>query len=367
MKESLALKYRPRRFSDIVGQDVTVKILKNMLSKSAIYSGYIFSGQRGQGKTTTVRILAKAIMCQTKGIDQEPCNECMSCKAIDSGEGGDYIELDGASSGGIEAIRKLREDAQFAPQVGNHKIFMIDECHAISSQAFQALLKILEEAPEHVVFMFATTEFYKVPETIQSRCQIFPLNRIMPPQMVARLEHIANTEKIPFSPEALELIAKQSDGSMRDAITVLEQAYHYSSGKIELPQVREILGLEDEEAYIQLLGSVTTNNRKEVISQLNSLYRKGTVPLQVIQRLMSLAGEKVRQSFKANNEDVNWLHTFNKLTGIYTQLKQSSTLSEYILEVGLLSLNITTLSPAQEQESEVLTKESLADLFSPGS
>jgi DNA polymerase III subunit gamma/tau len=252
--EVLYRKWRPQRFGDVSGQHVVTRTLINALSTHKVSHAYLFSGPRGTGKTTTARLLAKAINCEknaagAKKSPGEPCNSCASCKAFGEGSALDLVELDGASNRGIDDIRELRDNANYMPMGGAeaHKVYLIDEVHMLTEQAFNALLKILEEPPPHIVFILATTDTHKVPATIVSRCQRFEFKRIPLSAMADRLAQIATAEKIDVPREGLELIARSATGSLRDAINLLEQICDAYGREASLEAVREGLGLVADE------------------------------------------------------------------------------------------------------------------------
>jgi DNA polymerase-3 subunit gamma/tau len=257
--EVLYRKWRPQRFADVSGQNVVTRTLINALASHKVSHAYLFSGPRGTGKTTTARLLAKAVNCEKNDKDAkkspgEPCNECASCKAFGEGSALDLVELDGASNRGIDDIRELRDNANYMPMGGAsaHKVYLIDEVHMLTEPAFNALLKILEEPPAHIVFILATTDTHKVPATIVSRCQRFEFKRIPLTAMADRLAYIASQEGIDVPREGLEVIARSATGSLRDAINLLEQICDSYGKQASLEAVREGLGLIADERAAQL-------------------------------------------------------------------------------------------------------------------
>jgi DNA polymerase-3 subunit gamma/tau len=237
-------KWRPRSFAEVAGQDALVRTLTNAVSSGKFAHAYLFSGPRGTGKTTTGRLLAKAVNC-TSPKDGEPCNECPSCVSYLEGRALDLIELDAASNRGIDEIRSLREKANFAPSGGAnaYKVYLVDEVHMLTEPAFNALLKTLEEPPAHVIFILATTEAHKVPATVVSRCQRFDFRRIPLSATVDRLAYIASQEQIEYEPEALEVIARTATGSLRDAVNLMEQLVDSYGKSLTLEHAQEGLGL----------------------------------------------------------------------------------------------------------------------------
>ena len=240
----LARKWRPRSFQELTGQEHVSKTIENAITANRIAHAYLFSGVRGVGKTTVARILAKSLNC-FEGPTPTPCMKCESCKEITDGFSVDVIEIDGASHTGVDSIRELQENAQYAPMRGRYKIYIIDEVHMLSTSAFNALLKILEEPPPHLIFIFATTEPHKIPNTIHSRCQHFQFRRISYREIVDRLKFILREEGIEAGEDALSVVARSSDGSMRDALSLLDQAISYTGGNLTGGDVSWILGLAD--------------------------------------------------------------------------------------------------------------------------
>ena len=241
MHQSLYRKYRPQTFDDVVGQKVIIKSLKNVILKNKISHAYLFTGPRGTGKTSVAKILAKTVNCVNL-TDTSPCNECVSCTQINQKQTVDVIEIDAASNNGVDEIRELKSKVSLVPTVGKYKIYIIDEVHMLTIGAFNALLKTLEEPPAHIIFILATTEPHKIPETILSRCQKFDFKRIDDKSMDKRLKYICKSEKIDIEDQALEEIIRFSSGGMRDSISLLEQAQVYSDSIIKLDDVHEING-----------------------------------------------------------------------------------------------------------------------------
>lgn len=270
----ISLKYRPQTFDDIVGQDHITKTIRNAIEKDKIGHAYIFSGPRGTGKTTTARILAKRVNCENPK-DGNPCNECSSCKEISEDRSLDVVEIDGASNRGIDDIRSLREQVKYPPTKGKYKVFIIDEFHQITKDAFNALLKTLEEPPSYVLFIFATTELQKVIPTILSRCQRFEFKRIAINELIDRLKYICKEEKIDIDDDSLLLIAKKGDGSMRDAQSILEQAAAFSKDKIDYEMIIDILGIIKEEVYFDLIQSIIMKDINKLLSLINEMIMNG--------------------------------------------------------------------------------------------
>jgi len=268
----LARRWRPQQFSDIIGQEHVSKTLANAIETGRIAHSYIFAGPRGIGKTTTARILAKALNCE-KGPTSTPCNTCSPCTSITKGTSLDVLEIDGASNRGIDEIRNLRENIRFTPSQGKYRIYIIDEVHMLTKEAFNALLKTLEEPPKHAIFIFATTEIFRVPATILSRCQRFDFKRIPIKTIIEHLQRICAAEKIQVEHDALLQIAKKADGSMRDAQSILDQIISYSGEQITAPQVNAALGIISQEFYFKFTEKIRQHDTNALLllcQQVNS-------------------------------------------------------------------------------------------------
>ncbi len=269
-----ARKWRPQRFDEVIGQEHITKTLKNAIKKNRIGHAYLFAGPRGVGKTTTARILAKTLNCLNPQ-DNEPCNECEMCKKFDSSQTLDIIEIDGASNRRIEEIRTLRESVKYAPTVGNYKVYIIDEVHMLTTESFNALLKTLEEPPEHTIFIFATTDVHKVPLTIVSRCQRFDFRRIELKEIKSTLKKIAEAEGIEIDDESLTIIAKKADGALRDAESIFDQVVSFSGNKIDADVVKKMMNLIDEEIYFQISDAILSKNFSAAFDITEEIYSKG--------------------------------------------------------------------------------------------
>lgn len=276
-----ARKYRPQTFDDIVGQPHITTTLKNAISQDRVAHAYLFAGPRGVGKTTTARILAKALNCE-KGPITKPCNACPSCKEITQGTSLDILEIDGASNRGIDEIRNLRENVKFAPSKGRLKIYIIDEVHMLTPEAFNALLKTLEEPPAHVKFIFATTQAHKVPQTILSRCQRFDFRRIPSKDILENLKKISKNENLKIEESALALIARYSDGGMRDAQVTLDQVTSFVKDKIEAADVSQLLGVVDDEILFGLSGAISGKDPVIALKIIDTLINEGKDVSQVV-------------------------------------------------------------------------------------
>jgi DNA polymerase-3 subunit gamma/tau len=272
--QALARKYRPQRFSDIIGQETVVRTLQNAIEQNRIHHAYLFSGVRGIGKTTVARILAKALNC-AKGPATEPCNNCTICREITEGIDLDVREIDAATYTGVDSIRELRDVTQFQPAKNRFRIFIIDEAHMLSQGAWNALLKLIEEPPAHVIFMFATTEMQKVPATILSRVQKFTLRKITLEELVTRLRQISEAEKIEADDAALEIIARRGEGSVRDALSILDQIIAFSGRSISAADVATVLGLSDTDFFARLLSLIGEGDHAGIIEALQEAAESG--------------------------------------------------------------------------------------------
>jgi len=269
----LARKWRPRGFDDLIGQESIIRVLTNSLEQGKIAHAYLFSGPRGVGKTSTARILAKALNCKN-GPTSAPCGACSFCTSITDGSSIDVMEIDGASNNSVNDIRDLRERVKYVPSGGRYKVYIIDETHMLSDAAFNALLKTLEEPPPHVVFVLATTAPGKIPATVLSRCQHLPFRRIPGHKIKERLKNIANTEGISITDPALEMVARAADGSLRDSLTILDQISSFSSD-INESEVSDLLGITDFGLLSQLSVALIKGKREDMITITSELAEKG--------------------------------------------------------------------------------------------
>ena len=279
--EVTATRKRPQRFEDLVGQEFVVSTLKNAIEQGRIAHAYLFSGPRGVGKTTSARLLAKALNC-VNGPTAEPCDQCDNCRGIAKGSSLDVIEIDGASNTGVNDVRVIKEEVMFPPTSSRYKIYIIDEVHMLSQSAFNALLKTIEEPPEYVVFIFATTETQKVPATIRSRCQQFNFQLIPLETIKSLLAQAASEMGIEAEDEALFWIAREATGSMRDAYTLFDQVVAFSNGKITLAQIREKLGLVGIDRINAIMQDVLARNQSGSLDKIHSLLAKGVSIEQII-------------------------------------------------------------------------------------
>ena len=319
----LARKYRPRQFSDMVGQQSVVRTLVNAIQMNRTHQAYVFSGSRGIGKTSIARIFSKALRCpqvQLRDGLLVSCDQCPDCIEIAAGNSVNVLEIDGASNNGVDNIREIRENAKFLPSSGKHKIYIVDEVHMLSTQAFNALLKTLEEPPPHVVFIFATTEPHKIPETILGRCQRFDFKRVTVAQITERLREVLVAESVDFEPAALNLIARAAEGSMRDALSILDQVISFSGSTITSASVRESIGLIGTELVLEVLRAILSRNAKDALNLIQNAFNQGVELKVLLKSLMELQHALVllqvgveKPETHYNDDELNQLRGFLSL------------------------------------------------------
>ncbi len=361
----LARKWRPRLFSELIGQETVSTILSNAIKQGRIAHAYLFSGPRGVGKTSTARILAKSLNC-AEGPTPIPCEKCPSCIEIASGHSVDVLEIDGASNNSVEDIRDLRENVKYAPSTGRYKVYIIDEAHMLSQSAFNALLKTLEEPPSHVIFVLATTAPHKIPVTVLSRCQHLTFRRVSAKKMKEHLVRIAKEENIHITQGAIDMIVKASDGGMRDALTLLDQLNSFTD-KITEDEIRDILGLTEVDLVAALVQAVITGNRRDIIDNLEKLHERGTDFKELIKDLIEFVREAmlfkisadtvidVSETEKTHIEGIIAKTTEEELSLLLSELIRieaeirSAFSSRVALEVGLIRASmLSTLKPVSE-------------------
>jgi DNA polymerase-3 subunit gamma/tau len=285
----LARKYRPQTFADLIGQETLVKILTNAILTNRIANAYLLTGVRGVGKTTTARLIAMSLNCENKKEDTcEPCGTCESCKSIRSDHNLDVIEMDAASKTGVDDVREIIDNVKYKPVNCKFKIFIIDEVHMLSKSAFNALLKTLEEPPEHVKFIFATTEVKKIPVTILSRCQRFDLKRVESRDLIEHLKKISQLEKVKIDEDAVSLLVRAGDGSVRDSLSLLDQAIINTDTKVSAETVARMLGLADRGKIYDLLGHIAKGQASESLDLFRNLYNSGADILMIFEELLNV-------------------------------------------------------------------------------
>ena len=318
MSQVLARKWRPRAFSQLVGQEHVVRALTNALRQQRLHHAYLFTGTRGVGKTTIARIIAKALNCET-GVTDEPCGKCGACLEIDAGRFVDLIERDAASNTQVDNMRELLENALYSPTSGRYKVYIIDEVHMLSRSAFNAMLKTLEEPPQHVKFILATTDPQKIPVTVLSRCLQFNLKQIPQPQIRGQLQKILEAENIPFEPQALALLARAAQGSLRDSLSLLDQAIVHGGGKVEESSVRAMLGAVDQTYLYAILRSLAGHDGRSLIAEAERMASRSLSFEGALQDLGSLLhrlalAQRVPGTVPDDDPDLDVL---NELSGLF--------------------------------------------------
>ena len=317
-----ARKYRPQSFDSVVGQEALTTTLRNAVKSGKLAHAYLFCGPRGVGKTTCARIFAKAINCLNPTADGEACNECESCRAFNEQRSFNIFELDAASNNSVENIKALMEQTRIPPQVGKYKVFIIDEVHMLSTAAFNAFLKTLEEPPAHVVFILATTEKHKILPTILSRCQIYDFERMTVPGIVNQLKKVAGGEGVKYEEAALEVIAEKADGGMRDALSIFDQAASFCQGDITYAKVIEDLNVLDADNYFNIIDLCLQNKTAELMSLLDGIIRKGFDGANLISGLAA----HTRNVLMARDEQtLPLLHAGERQTARYREQAQRCT------------------------------------------
>lgn len=346
MSHSLYRKYRPQAFDQLHGQSATKQTLMQALKQGKLSHAYLFSGPRGTGKTTTARLIAKAIQCESRQEDGQACGQCSVCEQNQRNDLVDLIEIDAASNRGIDEIRDLREKIRFAPSYAKSKVYIIDEVHMLTKEAFNALLKSLEEPPAHVYFILATTEIHKIPETILSRCQRYEFRLISTQDIVERLRFIAEQEGFDAEPAALELIAKQAEGGMRDAISLLEQ---FSNEPMTEALIQKRLGLVSHQACDELYGALGSADTQKGLRIIEELHNDGTNLSQFTLSFLGILRKKLHEAVMAEKKSVvpkilDWIQAFDDA---WIKLKRAS-ISQLPLEIAVIrsTFESETESPA---------------------
>src|SRR6202162_498938 len=308
---ALARKWRPRSFAEMTGQEHVLRALSNALSSDRVHHAYLFAGTRGVGKTTVARILAKCLNCE-RGVSATPCGECASCREIDGGRSVDVIEVDAASRTRVDDTRELLDNVQYAPTRSRYKIYLIDEVHMLSTSSFNALLKTLEEPPPHLKFLLATTEPRKLPVTVLSRCLQFNLKRLPVVLISARLQHILRAESIAFDSAAVQLLAQAGDGSLRDALSLLDQLLAYGNGKALEADAREMLGTVGRDQIAQLARLLAAGDVAALMAYANALDERASDYAQLLEQLAALL-ERVALKQLVHDYEGDELHPVEQL------------------------------------------------------
>ena len=349
MYQALYRKYRPKTFDEVVGQDVIVKTLKNSIKNNLVSHAYLLAGPRGTGKTTIAKIFAKVLNCY-EPVDCEPCNKCLSCEQANNNQNIDIIEIDAASNNGVDEIREIRNKIALVPSNSKYKIYIIDEVHMLTTQAFNALLKTLEEPPKHIMFIFATTEPQKIPQTILSRCQRFDYKKVNNDDIVKRLKYIVEQENINIDVESLYEIAKLSDGGMRDSISLLDQSVAYCDEKITIEDIHKINGSVTQEEINDLILNILNGELVNVIEKIEEYDSTGKNLIKITQELVERMKDcllYINAPKLVNNKDkffkkvketnnTKYLYKYIKsLSSIINEMKNSGN-NKIILEIEII-------------------------------
>jgi DNA polymerase-3 subunit gamma/tau len=361
----LARKWRPQNFTDLIGQEHVSQTLTNAIRSGRIHHAFLFTGARGVGKTSAARILAKALNCD-EGLSDQPCGLCSSCTEITAGHSMDVLEIDGASNTGVDDIRELRENIRYLPNSSRYKIFIIDEVHMLSTNAFNALLKTLEEPPEHAKFIFATTEPHKIPITILSRCQRFDFRKIPLARVAARLREISDAETLTISDRSLSLVARQGEGSMRDSLSTLDQVIAFSGDEVDDEAVQTLLGMVDRRLLLDTVEAVMQRDSRRAldavrrIDQLGLALRqftqdllemfRGMVICKVVEEpaeMLDLVGDELKD-LKALAEEAS-LEDLQRIVALLMKTQSELVHSSYpLLTLEMCLVRLATLAPSQE-------------------
>ena len=327
----LARKYRPRNFQEVRGQDHTVKALVNALDFDRLHHAYVFSGTRGVGKTTLARILANCLNCEQK-VSSTPCGDCIACHGFQQGNYPDMYEVDAASRTGVDDMRKLLENVHYAPNVGRFKVYLIDEVHMLSTASFNALLKTLEEPPDHVKFIFATTDPKRVPLTVLSRCLQFNLRNIEPSAIKKQLQTILKTENISFDEESLHLLSRSAQGSMRDALSLTDQAISHGGGSVSIDQVADMLGTVRTDEVSEILNLLIQGNRQDTLDFVNQLSQQAISFADLLEDLQRTVHELALAEITGHTDTEQSKPLIGRFTGEWLQIAYQ------ILVVGIRDL-----------------------------
>ncbi|EJR72847.1 DNA polymerase III subunit gamma/tau [Bacillus cereus] len=358
MYQALYRKYRPTNFIELIGQNHIKQTIQNALKLAKFSHAYMFTGPRGTGKTTIAKLIATSLNCENLNNEGEPCNECSQCKAIRGNSHADVLEIDAASNNGVEQIREIREQVAYAPGTGKYKVYIIDEVHMLSTGAFNALLKTLEEPPKHVIFILATTDVHKVPATIISRCQRFDFRRIGPRDIIERLRHVAKKEEVKIEEEALQLLGMLAQGGMRDALSLMDQTIAFATNEtITKDDVSEVVGRISIEKIEACIGDLLKGNTIEILNLINQVILNGKEPIYLLEDLIGYLRDLViSKAFEVQEDNITTAILNNKfyelleegeihkmqmmirkLTEVKNEMKFSNN-AQVSLEVGLIQL-----------------------------
>lgn len=344
-----ARKWRPQRFDEVIGQDHITTTIKNSLRNNRIAHAFLFAGPRGVGKTTTARLLAKSLNCLNPQ-NGEPCGECEMCKTFQSSQTFDVIEIDGASNRRIEEVRTLRESVKYAPTKGSYKIYIIDEVHMLTNESFNALLKTLEEPPEHTIFIFATTDVHKVPLTIVSRCQRFDFRRIELEQIKSTLSHIAKEESIEIDDKSLTIISKKGDGALRDAESLFDQVVSFTDGEIDAETLITMLNLIDEDVYFEISGAIINKDFAKAFEISQTIYKNGWNYIDFVEGLIEHF-RNIMTVVISKNSDL--IEAAKVTKDKYTDYKDSFSEGDLIRILDFLNKSLYELKSATNQKLKV--------------
>jgi DNA polymerase-3 subunit gamma/tau len=358
MYQALYRKYRPTNFIELIGQNHIKQTIQNALKLAKFSHAYMFTGPRGTGKTTIAKLIATSLNCENLNNEGEPCNECSQCKAIRGNSHADVLEIDAASNNGVEQIREIREQVAYAPGTGKYKVYIIDKVHMLSTGAFNALLKTLEEPPKHVIFILATTDVHKIPATIISRCQRFDFRRIGPRDIIERLRHVAIKEEVKIEEEALQLLGMLAQGGMRDALSLMDQTIAFATNEtITKDDVSEVVGRISIEKIEACIGDLLKGNTIEILNLINQVILNGKEPIYLLEDLIGYLRDLViSKAFKVQEDNITTAILNNKfyelleegeihkmqmmirkLTEVKNEMKFSNN-AQVSLEVGLIQL-----------------------------
>ena len=367
----VARRYRPTSFDELIGQGHVAQALKNAIDTNRVGHAYLFTGARGVGKTSSARILAKALNCEN-GPAPEPCNNCDICSDIGSGEDVDVLEIDGASNRGIDEIRQLRSNVNIRPSRARYKIYIIDEVHMLTMQAFNALLKTLEEPPEHVKFIFCTTDPEKIPITVLSRCQRFDFSSVDSDSIQSRLQHICENENVSASADALNLLARRAAGSMRDSQSLLEQLLSFCGNELTLDDVQKLLGAADNSLVIEIAESISTNKPNVAFQGVETAIGRGVDAGQLCEQLLTcfrdvsalLAGCNSDLMKFANPDDESQLKQIGAQMGMESVLAAMQILDQTLIKMRQSTHQRTLLEMCLVRAASLANVSSIQDLLS---